>query len=64
MTIKTRPIVEDEVLRFREQFVKGFGEDLDEKDREPERFLALLPLDRTVAAFDGADPVKPSDSSQ
>ncbi len=55
MTIKTRPIVEDEVLRFREQFVKGFGEDLDEKDRDPERFLALLPLDRTVAAFDGAE---------
>ena len=55
MTITTRPITEDEVLGFREKLVKGFGEDLDDKDRDPERFLALIPLDRTVAAFDGGE---------
>lgn len=53
MAITTRPITEDEVLHFRERINVGFGEDLDEQDRDPERFLAMLPLDRTVAAFDG-----------
>jgi predicted acetyltransferase len=53
MAITTRPITEGEVLHFRERFNVGFGEDLDEQDRDPERFLTMLPLDRTVAAFDG-----------
>lgn len=53
MAITTRPITEEEVLNFRERFNVGFGQDLDEQDRDPERFLTMLPLDRTVAAFDG-----------
>ena len=58
MAITTRPINEDEVLEFRQRLYRGFGEDLDlEKDADSSRMLALLPLDRTVAAFDGDDMV-------
>ncbi len=53
MAITTRPITEDEVGDFREKLVRGFGEDLREADKDSERFLAVVPLDRTVAAFDG-----------
>jgi predicted acetyltransferase len=53
MGFTTRPITEDEILRFRERISIGFGEDLSENDRDDERFKATLPLDRTVAGFDG-----------
>ena len=57
MSITTRPITKDEIERFREQVYRGFGEDLGEEDRDSERFLALMPLDLTVAAFDGDEMV-------
>lgn len=53
MAITTRPITEDEILSFRRRISAGFGEDLDDKDLDNERFVATLPLDRTVAALDG-----------
>ncbi|GMQ85128.1 MAG: GNAT family N-acetyltransferase [Acidimicrobiia bacterium] len=52
MAITTRPITEDEVLVFRERVNAAFGGDVAEEDRGSERFLATLPLARTVAAFD------------
>lgn len=57
MAITTRPITADEITEFREKLIRGFGEDLSEEDRDPERFNALMPLDRTVAAFDGDEMV-------
>jgi len=53
MDIKTRPIVAEESLPFREAILAGFGEDLDEESFPPAWFDDLVPLDRTVAAFDG-----------
>ncbi len=55
--ITTRPITKDEIARFREQVYRGFGEDLGEEDRDSERFLALMPLDLTVGAYDGDEMV-------
>ena len=53
MELTTRPITEDETVRFREAVMAGFGEDLDDERFPPEWFADLVPLDRTVAAFDG-----------
>ena len=55
--ITTRPITKDEIERFREQVERGFGDDLAEENRDSEQFLALLPLDLTVAAYDGDEMV-------
>jgi predicted acetyltransferase len=55
--ITTRPITKDEIERFREQVERGFGDDLAEEDRDSEQFLALMPLDLTVAAYDGDEMV-------
>ena len=52
MEITTRPILEDESVPFREAIMLGFGEDLNDEEFPPE-WLELIPLDRTVAAFDG-----------
>ena len=52
MEITTRPIIEDETVPFREAIMLGFGEDLNDEEFPPE-WLELIPLDRTVAAFDG-----------
>ena len=57
MSITTRPITEDEIERFRERVYRGFGDELGEEDHDPKRFLALMPLDLTVAAFDGDEMV-------
>lgn len=54
MEIQTRPIVAEESLSFREAILAGFGEDLDEESFPPAWFEDLVPLDRTVAAFDGS----------
>jgi predicted acetyltransferase len=53
MEITTRPIIEDESVAFREAIMIGFGEDLDDEEFPPEWFADLVPLDRTVAAFEG-----------
>jgi predicted acetyltransferase len=53
MELTTRPITADETVRFREAVVAGFGEDLDDEEFPPEWFADLIPLDRTVGAFDG-----------
>lgn len=53
MEITTRPITANETVSFREAIMAGFGEDLDDEDFPPEWFADLIPLDRTVAAFDG-----------
>lgn len=53
MAITTRPITKDETVEFRRRLVAGFGDDLDDPERGAERFEATMPLDRTVAAFDG-----------
>lgn len=53
MEITTRPITEDETVRFREAIMAGFGEDLDDEDFPPAWLDDLIPLDRTSAAFDG-----------
>lgn len=53
MDITTRPIVGEETVAFREAILAGFGKDLDDESFPPEWFDDLVPLDRTVAAFDG-----------
>lgn len=53
MNITTRPITADETVAFREAIFAGFGEDLDDGSFSPAWFDDLVPLDRTVAAFDG-----------
>lgn len=53
MSISTRPITADERVEFRRRLLSGFGEDLDKPEQGEERFEAIMPLDRTVAAFDG-----------
>jgi predicted acetyltransferase len=52
MPITTRPITEDERHEFRRRLHAAFGGDLDEPELGAERFRAIMPLDRTVAAFD------------
>ena len=52
MEITTRPIIDDETVPFREAIMLGFGEDLNDEEFPPE-WLEVIPLDRTVAAFDG-----------
>jgi len=52
MEITTRPINTDETVPFREAIMLGFGEDLNDEEFPPE-WLDVIPLDRTVAAFDG-----------
>lgn len=52
MEITTRPIREDESVPFREAIALGFGEDLNDEEFPPE-WLESIPLDRTIAAFDG-----------
>lgn len=51
MEITTRPITEGETVPFREAIMLGFGEDLNDEAFPPE-WLDVIPLDRTVAAFD------------
>ena len=53
MDITSRPIVTGESLSFREAIFAGFGEDVDDESFPPAWFDDLVPLDRTVAAFDG-----------
>jgi predicted acetyltransferase len=53
MSLITRPITGDEVATFRGLLARGFGFEIPEEDQEPDRFLAVTPLDRTVGAFDG-----------
>ena len=53
MPITTRPITEDERVQFRKRVSFGFGDDLENPEQGAERFEAMMPLDRTVAAFDG-----------
>jgi predicted acetyltransferase len=53
MAITTRPIVPEETQLFREAIFAGFGEDPDEEMLSSSWFEDLIPLDRTVAAFDG-----------
>jgi predicted acetyltransferase len=55
MPITTRPIRDDEILAFRRAIARGFGDDVNEEKSLPERFGKLVPLDRTVAAFDRDD---------
>lgn len=53
MSYELRPITDEEVAPFRTAMSIGFGHDyIPEGD---ERFLSLMPLERTVAAFDGAE---------
>lgn len=54
MSLVIRPIVADEIATFRDLMWRGFGHEVLEEDREPDRFLAVTPLDRTVGAYDGA----------
>ena len=53
MSYDIRPITADEVFAFRSAVTLGFGHDA--KPEDDGRFLSLMPLERTVAAFDGAD---------
>lgn len=53
MPITTRPINEEERLDFRRRLNAGFGNDLDKPEEGEDRFRALVPVDRTVGAFDG-----------
>ena len=55
MSIALRPITTDEVPTFRSVIAVGFGHDY--KPAGDERFLSLMPLERTVAAFDGDEMV-------
>lgn len=51
MTYDIRAITDDEVPAFRQAMAVGFGSDA--KPELDDRFRKLMPLDRTVAAFDG-----------
>lgn len=53
MSLITRPITGGEVATFRGLLARGFGFEIPEEDQEPDRFLAVTPLERTVGAFDG-----------
>lgn len=55
MEFVLRAITADEVPTFRAVMAMGFGHDY--KPEGEERFLSLMPLERTVAAFDGDDVV-------
>lgn len=55
MTYELRAITDDEVSAFRSAMAVGFGSD--SKPELDDRFRKLMPLDRTVAAFDGTDVV-------
>jgi predicted acetyltransferase len=51
MSHTVRPITTDEVSAFRASLAMGFGGDA--KPDDDDRFRSLMPLDRTVAVFDG-----------
>jgi predicted acetyltransferase len=51
MDIDIRPITSDEIAAFRTAVTRGFGGDIHDEDTAP--FAAMLPLERTLAAFDG-----------
>lgn len=51
--IEIRPVTDDEVPAFGVAIGAGFGEEMD--DGWADRFRAHMPLDRTLAAFDGPD---------
>ena len=53
MDLTVRPITPSEVDLFRARMTRGFGEDSPPENAS--RFLRVLDLDRTVAAFDGDD---------
>ncbi len=56
MSILYRPITLDDVPAFRDTLAFAFGGQLEsEEDRDPARFVDLVPLDRTLAAVDGDD---------
>lgn len=59
MAIDFRPITPEEMPTFLGRIMRGFGEDLstdpEEQEREVDRLLATLPVDRTMCAFDDAD---------
>jgi predicted acetyltransferase len=52
VTIEIRNITDDEILAYRECIVQTFGDELDGDPTAVERTRAILPLDRTWAAFD------------
>ncbi len=53
MTIDYRSVADDERTAFFEAVARGFGSDPPEDDQDAiDRFWALMPLDRSVAAFD------------
>lgn len=51
--IEIRPITDDEVEALCDAVVRGFGDDSDKEF--PDRVRRSMPLDRTLAAFDGPD---------
>ena len=54
MNVEIRPITADEIAPFRVEMSVTFGEDMtDEEIGDDERFRDLMPLARTLAAFDG-----------
>lgn len=56
MTFTIRSVTDDEIQAFRTRLNRGFGGDLREKDEDgPVRFKAVIPLERTRAAFDGSE---------
>jgi predicted acetyltransferase len=55
MPFDIRSIAEAEITAFRTALAHGFGTDLVEEAND--RFQTMIPLTRTIAAFDGADVV-------
>jgi predicted acetyltransferase len=53
MDVTIRPITDDEVPLFRRKLIAAFGGDA--RPEDDEHLQAIMPLDRTLAAFDGAD---------
>jgi len=53
MSFELRAITDDEVPTFRAVMAMGFGHDY--KPEGDERFRSMMPLERTVAAYDGDD---------
>ena len=53
MAIEIRPVTDDEFPAMFHALYRGFGEDPPDDDPDGTRLAAVLPAERTVAAFDG-----------
>lgn len=53
MSLTLRPVRREEIAAFRRTILRVFGAEWPESDEEDERYVSLLPPERTLAVFDG-----------